>query len=81
MSTSNKNLEEAKKLNQQSKQGATMSSFSNTTDINSADTQEARELNAQSSGLSSSLSSSISTSASDLQEAKKLNEKSKQNKQ
>jgi hypothetical protein len=74
--SSKKNLEEAKQLNEQSKQG--MTNYVNTTDINSADTQEARELNSQSaSGVSQSISNS---SDSDLQEAIKANKKSAQNK-
>ena len=78
------NLEEAKKLNQQSRQGG--SSSIDTTSANSPSLKEARELNSKYSGsssVSSGASSSSSTGSSDqssLDETKKLNEQSKQNK-
>jgi hypothetical protein len=80
MNNNQMDLEEAKKLNQQSKQGNS-ASFTNTTGFDSQGTQEARQLNSQFSGGSSSFTSSVSgINNSDLEEAKKLNQQSRQNK-
>jgi hypothetical protein len=83
MTSNDKSLQEAKKLNEQSRQG-TMTSSISTTDYNSQGAQEARELNSQaSSGAMTSSSNSASfsnSSANDLEEAKKANQKSRQSK-
>lgn len=85
MPNNNKDLEEAKKLNQQSRQGNMTSSIS-TTDYNSAGAEEARQLNSQSksgSAMSSAATNSAnltSSTSSNLQETKDLNAKSRQNK-
>ncbi len=83
MNTNDKNLEEAKQLNQKSRQGGTSSI--DTTSANSASAQEARQLNSQysSSTSTSGSGSSSSSSSSDqnaLEEAKKLNQQSRQSK-
>ncbi|WP_406763637.1 hypothetical protein [Candidatus Clostridium radicumherbarum] len=85
MTNNDKSLEEAKKLNQQSRQGS-MTSSASSTDYNSPDTQEARQLNSQA-GSGSTMASSTNNSAnltsstsSSLQETKDLNAKSRQNK-
>jgi len=74
------NLEEAKKLNQQSRQGG--SGSIDTTSANSESVKEARELNQKypNSTSSSSSGSSSSSYQDDLEEAKKLNAQSRQNK-
>lgn len=85
MTNYDKSLEEAKKLNQKSRQGNMTSSISST-DYNSPSTQEARQLNSQA-GSGSAMSSAATNSAnltsstsSNLQETKDLNAKSRQNK-
>lgn len=85
MNINDKNLQETKKLNQQAKQGS-FSNLQSSTDFNSPDTQEARELNSQYSKGSSSFSNVssssgfISSNNSVLEETKKLNRQSKQSK-
>lgn len=90
MNNNQKDLEEARKLNQDSRNGKT-SGYTSTTDINSPDLQEARELNSQASRSNPSLNSntntststtnnSISTDPTKINEVKKQNEQSRQNK-
>jgi len=69
----NKSLQEAKELNQKSKQGAT--NMSTTTDYGA---EEAKELNTQM--TSQSFLGMTSSISSGLEETKQLNQKSRQNK-
>ncbi|MGX8700470.1 hypothetical protein [Caproiciproducens sp.] len=73
MYNDNKELQDAKKANQKAKQGST-SGYSNSMDPN---LQEARQLNSQSANSGSGSSSGTSGT----EEAKQLNQKSRQNKQ
>lgn len=85
MTNNDKSLEEAKKLNAQSKQG-NMTSSTSTTDYNSQGAQEARQLNSQAASGTTTTSSTTNSasfsnsSANDLEEAKKANQKSRQSK-
>lgn len=82
MDNMKKGTEEAKKLNQQMKNGSA-SGFISSTDSNSPELQEARQLNSQSGSSASSFSSGISSGSSfssSLEETKKLNQQSRQNK-
>jgi hypothetical protein len=83
MDNMKKGAQEAKQLNQRIKNGS-MSSFTSSTEFNSPELQEARQLNSQAGGVGSSLSSSVPTESSfsnnSLEETKKLNQQSKQNK-
>lgn len=67
------NLQEAKKLNNQSAQGGQSNMGSN------SGAQEAKKLNAQSGGASF-ISGGTQSSSSNVQEAQKLNQQSEQNK-
>ena len=84
-----KALEEAKQLNQQSKQSMPNTGMAGgmTSSINSSDLQEAVQLNQQSrQGSASAMTSSTNmgmtsgVGSSDLEEAKKLNQQSRQSK-
>lgn len=83
MNKNDKDLQEARKLNQQSRSGSA-SGFTSSTDMNSPELQEARTLNSQSASSNSSLSSGTNASMtnmssnSDIEEAKKLNQQSRQ---
>lgn len=88
MNNFDKGAQEAKQLNAQVKSGNT-SSFTSTTDYNSPELQEARQLNSQAGTSSSSAAGSTfantagmtsSSNNADLEEAKKLNQQSRQNK-
>jgi hypothetical protein len=88
MNTFDKGAQEAKKLNAQVKSG-NASSFTSTTDYNSPELQEARQLNSQAGSSSSSYTGNTtanmagmtsSSNNADLEEAKKLNQQSRQNK-
>lgn len=81
-------LEEAKKLNQQSAQKKSMKNMTNAFNQNSMeagtdfDLQEAKDLNDRSRTSSSgTASSSSSSSSSNLDEVKQANQKSRENKQ
>jgi len=71
----NKSLQEAKELNQKSRQGAT--NMNTNTDYGA---EEAKELNSQMISQSFSNSGITSSVSNGLEEAKQLNQKSRQNK-
>lgn len=95
MNNNQKDLEETRKLNMDSRNGKTPG-YTSSTDINNPDLQEARELNSQASRSNPSLNSntnasttststsntnySISTDSTKINEIKKQNEQSRQNK-
>lgn len=87
----NKNLEDAKKLNQQSRQGNTYGADTKmTSGVGISDLEEAKKLNEQSRQTAGTPGSAMSNNSnpsmtsgvgmSDLEEAKKLNQQSRQNK-
>ena len=81
MKNNNNDLQQAKNLNAQSKQGMTNSAGSNSTGYDSPDTQEARQFNNQSTqGGFTNSTVSYSGNVNPLDEAKKANKKSGQNK-
>ncbi|GEM_PF-1736943 len=83
MNTDDKDLQDAKQANQKSKQGYSSSTSSaGYTSTGSSSLQEARQLNAQSatSSTGSGSSSGSTSTTSGEEEAKKLNEQSRQNK-
>lgn len=75
MNINDKNLQEARMLNQQSKQGISGMSNMAQNAIANADLQEAKQLNQQSASKSSS-AMTASTMDKRLQEAKQLNQQS-----
>lgn len=74
--TGNKDLQDAKKANEKSRQG-NMSGFSTSTDPS---LQETKQLNAKYASASTGSSSSSGSSSSGTEEAKQLNQQSRQNK-
>lgn len=74
--TGDKDLQDAKKANQKSRQG-NMSGFSSSNDPS---LQETKQLNAKYASANTGSSSSSGSSSSGTEEAKQLNQQSRQNK-
>lgn len=79
MNTDEKDLQDAKKANQKAKQGSTWSASPDSSSSGSDYLQETKQLN-QKSASSSTAGSYSSSDITPEEEAKKLNEQSKQNK-